>query len=150
MKKSFLLLLILLCIGAGHAPAHLYRYLETEDGLSSRRVIAVEKDLKGYMWFLTLEGVDRYNGKQYTHYPLSVDGKLIQQFPNLSSLYVDRSGGIWVTGKNGYVFNYDPMQDTYRLAFHFPDSVKTNKRLPITHTYMDREDQLWLCTKNAQ
>lgn len=150
MKKSFLLLLILLCIGARHAPAHLYRYLETEDGLSSRRVIAVEKDLKGYMWFLTLEGVDRYNGKQYTHYPLSVDGKLIQQFPNLSSLYVDRSGGIWVTGKNGYVFNYDPMQDTYRLAFHFPDSVKTNKRLPITHTYMDREDQLWLCTKNAQ
>lgn len=150
MKKSFLLLLILLCIGATYAPAQLYRYLETENGLSSRRVIAIEKDHKGYMWFLTLEGIDRYNGKQFKHYPLSVDDKAIQQFPNLSSLHIDFKGGIWVTGKNGYIFNYDNIQDKFHLALNFSDSIKNEKRLPVTHTNMDKDNQLWFCTKNDQ
>ena len=42
-----------MAIGAATASAQLYRYLDTKQGLSSRRVIAVEKDQKGYMWFLT-------------------------------------------------------------------------------------------------
>lgn len=149
MKKSFLLLLIL-CIGAIYAPAQLYRSIETEDGLSSRRVIAIEKDHKGYMWFLTHEGIDRYNGKQFVHYPLFVENKPIQQFPNLNSLHIDSNGGIWVTGKNGYAFNYNSREDNYHLAFNFSDSIKNGKRLPITHTTMDRNNQLWFCTKNSQ
>ncbi len=150
MKKNILALIILLCIGAVHAPAQLYRYLDTEKGLSSRRVISIEKDFKGYMWFLTHEGVDRYNGKQFTHYPLTVDGKPVQQFPNLNSLHIDTQGGLWVTGKNGYVFNYDPRQDKYELAFSFQDSIDNEKRLPLTHTNLDRSDHLWLCTKSNQ
>ena len=38
------------------------------------------------MWFLTHEGIDRYNGKQYTHYSLTANGKLLNFFPNLNTL----------------------------------------------------------------
>ena len=100
--KKTILLFILILQGAVSASAQLYRYLDTNQGLSSRRVIAIEKDTKGYMWFLTHEGVDRYNGKQFTHYPLLDKNKSIQQPPNLSHLQVDETGNIWVIGKNGY------------------------------------------------
>ena len=150
MKKSILLLIVLLCIGASHAPAQLYRYLGTEEGLSSRRVISMEKDRKGYMWFLTHEGIDRYNGKQFTHYPLMVNDNPTQQFPNLNNLHIDQDNGIWITGKNGYVFKYDPMSDSFPLVFNFSDSIKGTKRLPLTHTQLDRSNHLWFCTKNNQ
>ena len=149
MKNIWLLLLIVF-IEACPVSAQLFRYLDTEDGLKSRRVIAIEKDKTGYMWFLTQEGVDRYNGRQYTHYQLSDGNNIIQQFPNLSYLQVDSLGGIWITGKNGYIFKYNPNLDKYDLKLNFADSLQTTRRLPLTYTTLDRNNRIWLCTKNAQ
>ena len=137
-------------MGVISASPQLYRYIGTEEGLSSRRVISVRKDAKGYMWFLTQEGVDRYNGKQYVHYKLSDEDKTIQNFPNLSHLHIDNTGGIWVIGKNGYAFKYNNHLDKYDLILNFADSLQTGQKLPVTHILMDRNDRLWLCTKNAQ
>ena len=47
-----------------------YKYIGIEDGLSNRRIFNIQKDSKGYMWFLTNEGMDRYNGKEIKHYKL--------------------------------------------------------------------------------
>ena len=44
--------------------AQTYKYIEIEDGLSNRRIFDIQKDSKGYMWFLTNEGMDRYDGKE--------------------------------------------------------------------------------------
>ena len=149
MKKT-LLTIIILFLGTFSVSAQLYRYLDTQQGLSSRRVIAVEKDQKGYMWFLTQEGVDRYNGKQFTNYILSDGNRPVLHFPNLSQLHIDNQDNIWVTGKNGFIFKYNQMQDKYDLIMNFADSLKTKRRLPLTHTSIDRQNNLWLCTRNAQ
>ena len=149
MKKTILFLIILL-LGAFHASAQLYRYLDTSQGLSSRRVIAVEKDSLGYMWFLTQEGVDRYNGKQFTNYTLSDGNRTFQQFPNMNQLHIDTQNGIWVTGKNGFIFKYNPIQDKYDLIMNFAATLHSKERLPLTHTSIDRQDNLWLCTHDAQ
>ena len=132
------------------ASAQLYRYLEPSDGLSSRRVIAIEKDKKGYMWFLTQEGVDKYNGKQFTNYKLTNGERTLQQFPNLSQLHVDPVGGIWVTGKSGYIFKYNTHLDQYDMVMNFADSLNSTRQLPLTHTTIDRQNNLWLCTRYAQ
>ena len=102
------------------------------------------------MWFLTQEGVDRYNGKQFSNYILSDGNRPVMHFPNLSQLHIDNQGDIWVTGKNGFVFKYNQMLDKYDLVMNFADSLKTKRRLPLTHTSMDRQNNLWLCTRNAQ
>ena len=56
------------------ATAQTYKYIGVENGLSNRRIFDIQKDSVGYMWFLTNEGIDRYNGKDIKHY------KLIRQF----------------------------------------------------------------------
>lgn len=70
MKKWLIILLLFpfSCI------AQIYKYIGVEDGLSNRRVYSIQKDRKGYMWFLTHEGIDRYNGKEFKQYKL-MDGK---------------------------------------------------------------------------
>ena len=98
MKKWIFLILLfpLTCI------AQTYQYIGVEDGLSNRRVYYIQKDRTGYMWFLTHEGIDRYNGKQYVHYSLSADGQPnMKSFPNLNTLEIDTAGVIWEIGKNG-------------------------------------------------
>ena len=54
--------------------AQTYKYIGIEDGLSNRRIFNIQKDTQGYMWFLTNEGMDRYNGKDIKHYKLNKEG----------------------------------------------------------------------------
>ena len=148
--RRFLVWLFTAILAVLPSSAQLFKYLDTQDGLSNRRVISIEKDKKGYMWFLTHEGVDKYNGKQYKHYKLSDGEQIILPSPNLSTLQIDRDGQVWALGKDGRIFFYQPDQDVFQLKFNFTDSILSKRRLPLTITRIDREDRLWLCTKNAQ
>ena len=41
-----------------------YKYIGIEEGLSNQKIYRIQKDARGYMWFLTHVGIDRYNGKE--------------------------------------------------------------------------------------
>ena len=95
MKKIlFLLLLLPLMVSA-----QTYKYIGVEDGLSNRRVYYIQKDKKGYMWFLTHEGVDRYDGKEFKRYKLMDDGEELNSLLNLNWLYLDHESTLWEIGK---------------------------------------------------
>ena len=148
--RRFLVLLCVALLWAVPTSAQFFKYLDTQDGLSSRRVLSIEKDKKGYMWFLTHEGIDKYNGKQYVHYKLMDKDKIIMQFPNLNTLQTDSEGTIWALGKDGRMFHYNSLKDQFELEFKFSDVVPTGRRLPLTLAKLDSNDRLWLCTKVSQ
>ena len=102
MKKWLFLLLLfpLTCV------AQTYQYLGVEDGLSNRRVYYIQKDNVGYMWFLTHEGIDRYNGKEFKRYKLMDGDKELNSLLNLNWLYIDPEGTLWEIGKKGKIFRY--------------------------------------------
>ena len=72
------------------ATAQTYKYIGVENGLSNRRIFDIQKDSVGYMWFLTNEGIDRYNGKDIKHYKLIEENK---------SLFKGKPGGLFCHGK---------------------------------------------------
>lgn len=71
--------------------AQIYKYLGIEDGLSNRRIYRIQKDGRGYMWFLTQEGMDRYDGKRIRHYTV-LDGNLKAISASQSELALHRHG----------------------------------------------------------
>ena len=87
--------------------AQTYKYIGIEDGLSNRRIFNIQKDAQGYMWFLTNEGMDRYNGKDIKHYKLNKEGTILDAPIRLGWLYTEPHIGIWVVGKQGRVFQYE-------------------------------------------
>ena len=98
MKKHFFFFLFL--ISSFLAAAQTYNYIGVEDGLSNRRVYAIQKGPKGYMWFLTHDGIDRYNGKEFKHYKLMDGEDEINSMMNLNWLYSDSQGRLWEIGKH--------------------------------------------------
>ena len=115
MKKWLIILLLFpfSCI------AQIYKYIGVEDGLSNRRVYSIQKDRKGYMWFLTHEGIDRYNGKEFKQYKL-MDGKEeVNSLLNLNWLYIDTEGVLWEIGKKGKV--YPPVAQPIFYTYVFVD-----------------------------
>ena len=104
MKKYFFFCILLLLPIIGIAQT--YKYIGVEDGLSNRRVYAIQKGPKGYMWFLTHDGIDRYNGKDFKPYKLMDGNEEVNSMMNLNWLYVDPKGTIWEIGNNGRVCRY--------------------------------------------
>lgn len=124
-----------------------YRYIGVEDGLSNRRVYSIQKDQKGYMWFLTQEGIDRFNGKQFKHYKLVSNGKDVNSFENLNKLYTDTTGTMWEIGKNGQIFRYNILHDNFQLICDLK-SDENYRDFPINYSYIDANNNIWLCTTN--
>ena len=82
------------------ATAQTYKYIGVENGLSNRRIFDIQKDSVGYMWFLTNEGIDRYNGKDIKHYKLIEENKE-SSFPiHLGWLYFEEKDTMFVDVQN--------------------------------------------------
>ena len=145
MKKWIFLLLLfpLTCV------AQTYQYLGVEDGLSNRRVYCIQKDKIGYMWFLTQEGIDRYNGKEFKQYKL-MDGDIeVNSLLNLNWLYIDQEGVLWEIGKKGKIFRYDELHDTFELVYKLPIENFRDLPAPISFAWLDENKQIWLCNEET-
>ena len=145
MKKWIFLLLLfpLTCV------AQTYQYLGVEDGLSNRRVYCIQKDRTGYMWFLTHEGIDRYNGKDFKRYKLMDGDTEVNSLLNLNWLYIDQNGVLWEIGKKGKIFRYDQLHDTFELAYKLPIENFRDLPAPVSFAWLDQNKHIWLCNEET-
>jgi signal transduction histidine kinase/ligand-binding sensor domain-containing protein/CheY-like chemotaxis protein/AraC-like DNA-binding protein len=85
----------------------------SRDGLSSSSVNAIIKDRYGYMWFATDDGLDKFDGINFTVYrnnpadTSSIGGNII------TALYEDHEGNLWI-GNNRTLSLYDRKKDAFR------------------------------------
>lgn len=148
MKRTLLILLFLTSLFT-FCNAQAYRHIGIEKGLSSRKVYSIQKDKTGYMWFLTHEGIDRYNGKDIKHYTLEVDSIEISSLQDLNWLYTDSKGVLWEIGKRGRVFRYDNTHDRFKLVYNFPEAYRIKNPTPISYSFIDNKDLIWLCSEGT-
>lgn len=73
VKMRGFFLFVLLLINCTVSKGQIYKYIGLEDGLNNQKIYHIQKDRRGYMWFLTQEGIDRYDGKHIKHYNFSDD-----------------------------------------------------------------------------
>lgn len=101
------------------------------------------------MWFLTHEGIDRYNGKEFKQYKL-MDGKEeVNSLLNLNWLYIDTEGILWEIGKKGKVYCYDELHDTFKLVYKLPVVEDKDMPAPVSYSYIDKNRIIWLCCEKT-
>ena len=61
-----------------------YKYIGIEEGLSNQKIYKIQKDARGYMWFLTHVGIDQYNGKEIKHYKLKEGNRELDPLLNIN------------------------------------------------------------------
>lgn len=96
------------------------------------------------MWFLTDEGMDRYNGKDIKHYKLNKNDSALEAPIHLGWIYTRPHIGTWVIGKQGRIFQYESKYDDFKMVYKLPNSLET-----ISYGYMDNNDNIWLCRKHS-
>jgi signal transduction histidine kinase/ligand-binding sensor domain-containing protein len=124
-----------------------FRRISRGTRLSQTRVASVVQDGRGFVWFGTQYGLDRYDGydsKVFKHeigHPDSLSCVYIR------SLFVDRSGTLWV-GCDRFLDKFDPVTETFK---HYPIDIQAPDRIatPIDRVTGDRAGILWLATSRG-
>ena len=121
--------------------------LSTNAGLSQTRVEQIVQDNRGFMWFGTQYGLDRYDGYKFKVYtpdsarPDSISSAYIY------ALFADRDGMIWI-GCGQYLDRLDPTTESikhYRLKL----GAEKSPAATVTQISQDRAGILWLSTANG-
>lgn len=142
--ERLLLLSCLLLFACTEVSAQTFRYIGLENGLGSRKVFSVQKDADGYMWFLTAEGIDRYNGKEFKHYLLPEVNIAFNHPIQLGWIYLDRDSNVWVINRKGSVFKYESTRDRFLKV-----NISSEFLQKVTFAFLDRDNRIWLCGKHA-
>lgn len=95
MKCPFSLLLILLSFVV-KAENKIFNRITTESGLSSARITSIVQDKKGYLWFGTPEGLNRYDGFSFTCFQTEENNPNSIQKNTIEQLFEDEAGNIWI------------------------------------------------------
>ncbi len=99
-------------------------YLTINDGLSGNFVTHIHQDHYGYMWFGTMEGLNRYDGQTFTSFQLRPDDSLSLSDNFIRQFDEDGSGNLYVaTNTAGLNFFNRRNEQFKRLALEGADGL---------------------------
>jgi ligand-binding sensor domain-containing protein/two-component sensor histidine kinase len=139
--------------------------LTLDQGLSQTTVLAIAQDQTGYLWFGTVDGLNKFDGYNFTIYennpldPNSISDDWIL------SLLVDREDVLWVGTLRGVLNRFDPGADSFEHFRPEPGAIRAEadrqmlSELPAIFSFLqpgsiktifeDRQGTLWLGTSGA-
>lgn len=115
------LLVSVVCLAQSADEHYYFKNLSIQNGLSQNTVNAILQDKKGFMWFGTKDGLNRYDGLSFRKFKHSEANKQSLGNNFITSLHEDTQGNIWV-GTDAGLYIYYPERDAFE---HF---VKLSNR----------------------
>src|SRR5579859_715302 len=93
--------------------------LGIEQGLSNNAVTCVYQDARGFMWFGTYDGLNRYDGYGFTVYRTMIGDSNSIPFDNVATIAGDSQHDLWVGGQKG-IGIFDPVTARFSVPWYIP------------------------------
>jgi signal transduction histidine kinase/ligand-binding sensor domain-containing protein len=131
-------------------PASTIRFdrITGRDGLSQNVVLAIAQDQRGFMWFGTEDGLNKYDGYQFTIYEHDPENPGTLSDDYVSIIYEDREGVLWVGTRDG-LNRLDHAADAFIRYEHSPEDEQSIGGTWIVSLCEDREGTLWIGTDDG-
>ena len=139
-----LLFLFFLLMGLAGRAQYIFHTLDVKSGMSDNYVQSILRDRYGFMWFGTINGLNRYDGyhcKTYLTTPLGTYNNSISQ------VLEDAAGNIWIQTPER-LFIYDRKHD--RIDSLIGDVINS-LHIPsnIQQLQIDEEKNLWCISEHT-
>ncbi|MBW1296193.1 hybrid sensor histidine kinase/response regulator [Aquimarina litoralis] len=124
-----------------------FLHLFTSDGLSQSSVIAIHQDRLEQMWIGTRDGLNKYDGNNFTVYRNIPNDSTSISNNDILSIQEDQEGFIWIGTYNG-LNRYDPKQNVFKSYFHSSKEGSLSDNTIWTMKMLDN-GELWFGSSNG-
>ncbi|MFT4924391.1 MAG: ligand-binding sensor domain-containing protein/signal transduction histidine kinase [Phenylobacterium sp.] len=147
MRLMIALLILFYSVTAFAAgPVTHFERFSLDQGLSQNSVTNIVQDNKGFLWFATQDGLNRYDGytfKVFRHNPNdpnSISGN------SINTLYKDRQGRLWVGTRASGLNLFNATSERFIHFKHHPSDPYSLSHNNIKSIKQDRHGDLWVGT----
>lgn len=140
MKWFLLLVLLFAARGMGWTQPLWFDRLDVEKGLSQNSVLCVAQDSRGFMWFGTRNGLNKYDSRKITVYKNRPGDSTSLNNNYILSLFCDSRQTLWVGTRDG-LHRYQAAADRFERV-----PVPGAAHSAITCIYEDSQKRLWVGT----
>lgn len=123
-----------------------FEQVSMEDGLSQVGINSILQDSTGFLWFATLDGLNRYDGYTFKVFKPSAADTTTISSNRILSLYQDSYGKIWVGTLGGGLNEYNPVTETFTRYMHDPNDKNSISNNDVYDILEDDEGILWIAT----
>ncbi|MCU4163531.1 ligand-binding sensor domain-containing protein [Carboxylicivirga caseinilyticus] len=109
---SFLILLFVCLVSSGQNSPVRFQHIDINDGLSLSSVYCVFRDSKGYMWFGTEDGLNRYDGYHFRVFRSEAENQNSICHKWIESIAEDSLGCLWFGSTNG-LSRFNPAEEVF-------------------------------------
>ncbi|HEY5407520.1 MAG TPA: two-component regulator propeller domain-containing protein [Ginsengibacter sp.] len=117
-----------------------FTYYTTSDGLALDGVTCSLIDKKGNLWFGSVSGLSRYDGKKFATF-----GAVNGLDPGVYSMVQDAAGNIWTNsgtdGNDDFLYKYDGSKFS---LFSLPNHIDDN----FNYMFADKAGNIWIPTNS--
>lgn len=135
IRKTVMVAIYVVAILQAAGQSYYFRHYQVENGLSNNAVICSAQDKKGFLWFGTKDGLDRFDGYSFKIFRNNPDEANSIGSNFIHTLYIDPSDILWVGTEKG-LYKYDATTESFSW-------LVTPFREQITDIKMDSRGDLW-------
>src|SRR5215469_3142979 len=125
-----------------------FTHLTTNDGLSQSNVTAILQDRRGFMWFATRDGLNRYDGDAFVVYKHNPNDPGSLSADDIWDLMEDDQGYLWIATIGGGVNKFDPVTERFTRYRHDPSNAKSIGGDAVLSIARNSSGELWFGTLN--
>ncbi|MBN1873288.1 MAG: response regulator [Anaerolineae bacterium] len=136
------------CVYAQQGSDIKFDHISVEYGLSDALVLSMFQDSKGFMWFGTQDGLNKYDGYTFTVYKNDPDNPHSLSNNFIPAIYEDSLGILWI-GSWGGVDKFDSKTEQFTNYRYNPGDTHSLGDDQVRVIYEDTSGTLWIGTENG-
>jgi ligand-binding sensor domain-containing protein/two-component sensor histidine kinase len=141
---------------------YIFRQLTVDDGLSQSTVFATLQDSRGYMWFGTIDGLNRYDGYNFIVFTNNPSDSTTISDNAITNIFEDSHKQLWIGTVNGYINKFNWNTETFERYFvgdffeveleppggyyEYPLAFSRNMNISVSSIAEDQHGFLWIGT----
>ncbi|TCN53158.1 ligand-binding sensor domain-containing protein [Flavobacterium circumlabens] len=146
-QRFFILFLFFVLFYHSYSQNIKFTHYNDNNGLSHNSVRHIVQDKKGFMWFGTFSGLNRFDGYQFKNYMGATPGKNKLYNDDITALELDEeSDHLWIGTRKGLtLFKMDT--HVFTTFFHKNNDPNSLPDDEVRSVYVDKFKRVWVGTK---
>ncbi len=144
--RNIILIFLFFCGCLKNTSAQLrFERIGNQQGLSQSTVLKIFQDKKGFIWFATRDGLNKYDGYNFTVYRHIFNNKNSISSSNITCISEDKNENLWVGTADGGINKMDKETGKF-IHFKQIDSKNDISKINISSIIVTKDNQILAAT----